>query len=192
MTESITQLLRDEIVKISCKEPLNTALLNEYIRMWERLTSFEAASVDFAHQLHQQDLLGSGNMHIPQLMPQYNNVRPYDNLGSIMDIFKELAYDLGKPKRHEIDEYMYWIRFIKDLEEDIKNYKMSDRLKELWDSEIANLRYKLYERTIELMKKKFEDNIQKSLEEKEKNLKDSIDKDSKIVLNSIQQDVTRF
>lgn len=186
MPENITQLLRDEIVKISCKEPLNTVLLNEYIRMWERLTAFEAASVDFAHQLHQQDLLGSGNMHIPQLMPRYDNVRPYDNLGSMMDIFKEIAYDLGKPKRHEIDEYMYWIRFIKDLEEDIKNYKMSDRLKELWDSEIANLRYKLYERTIGLMKEKFEDNIKKSLEEKEKDLKDSKDKDSKVLLNSIQ------
>lgn len=186
MAESITQLLRDEIAKISMENPLNTVKLNEYIRTYERLTSFEAASVEFAHQLQQQDLLGSGNMHIPQLMPQYNNVRPYDNLGSMMDIFKEIAYDLGKPKRHEIDEYMYWISFIKDLEKDIKNYKMTDRLKELWNNEIYNFRYKLYERIFGLMKEKFEDNIKKSLEEKEKDLKDSKGNDSKIVLNSIQ------
>lgn len=171
MTESITQLLREEIVRISNTEPLNTMKLSEYIRMLERLTSFERMSVE---QVHQQELM-TDNISIPQ-MPVYTG-RPYDNIGSMMDVFKELAHDLKMPKRHEIDEYMYWIRFIKDLEEDIKNYKMTDRL----DNEIDNFRYKLYERIIELMKEKFEENIKKDLENKEKE-----SKDSKIVLNSIQ------
>lgn len=171
MTESITQLLREEIVRISNTEPLNTMKLSEYIRMLERLTSFERMSVE---QVHQQELM-TDNISIPQ-MPVYTG-QPYDNIGSMMDVFKELAHDLKMPKRHEIDEYMYWIRFIKDLEEDIKNYKMTDRL----DNEIDNFRYKLYERIIELMKEKFEENIKKDLENKEKELKDS-----KIVLNSIQ------
>jgi intein/homing endonuclease len=171
MTESITQLLREEITKISNEEPLNTVKLNEYIRTWERLTSFERMSVMEVTQPYENMPL---NMPLPQ-MPIYNNVRPYDNLGSIMDIFKELAYDLKMPKRHEIDEYMYWIRFIKDLEEDIKNYKMTDRLKELWDNEIYNFRYKLYERIFGLMKEKFEENIRKDLE------------DNKVVVNSIER-----
>lgn len=176
---NLIQLLREEIVEISAENPLNTVKLNEYIRMWERATSFEKMSVMEVTRPY-------GDHFIPQLTP-VSNVRPYNNgtdtIGSYMDMIKEIAYDFKTPKRNEIDEYMYWISFIKALEKDIKKFDVTDSLRVLWDNEIYNFKYKLYERIFGLMKEKFEENIQKDFENKEKDLKDS---DSKIVLNSVQ------
>ena len=156
--ENIAKLLKEEIIKLVSEENINTVKLNEYLRAYEnfeRLKRFETSSVEEATLFPMSD---NHQMSFGAVPRGYNNVRPYDNLGSMLDIFKEIAYDFNKPNRTEIDEYIYWSRWLDEIEDFIGYDNLKDN--------VSGLKSKLYERAIELMSIKLDDNIAKEKAEK--------------------------
>jgi hypothetical protein len=170
----ILSLLKEEIKRLASEENINISRLNEYTRIYDRLRAFDATTVYQAG-----NIIGDQSyMYEPQIAIPRMGVAPPrgDEISNLFDMIKEVVVDVNnKPKRSEIDEYLYWIGFIKNLKRDIKSYPMTDKLEELWDDEINNLSYKLYQRTFTLMKRQLDNSIEKEI--KDEQTKEMADKE---------------
>ncbi|MGA3169253.1 MAG: hypothetical protein ABSF14_24405 [Terriglobia bacterium] len=166
----ILKMLKEEIKKMASEENINLVKLNEYTRIYERIKAYDALTVDQAISA----IGGQNYMCEPQIaIPRMGVVAPRDaEIGNLFDMIKEVACEVNnKPKRSEIDEYIWWIGFIKNLKKDLKSYPMTDKLEELWDKEINNLSYNLYRRIFTLMKRQLDKDIEKEVLEMEGNTK---------------------
>lgn len=164
----VVNLLKEEIKRLASEENINVPKLNEYVRIYEKLRAFDTTTVDQVEVAAGNYMFDTTRIPTMQAMPRI----PGDNeIGNMLDIFKEIVYDINKPKgRHEIDEYIYWLGFIENIKKNIKKYPITDQLNE-WNREVDNLTYKLYERTMGLMKKQLNENIEKETKEMEKGMK---------------------
>jgi hypothetical protein len=182
----LINLLKEEIKKLASEENINVNKLNEYTRIYERLKAFDVTTVqqiNTDHELYRFE---------PQMVrpmvghaPRMGTVPIGNELGGIFDILREVANMTNKPKsRNEIDEFIYWTKFLKDLKKDIKDCPMTDRLSEIWDREINNLIYKLRRRVFTIMTRKLDESIKKEILENEretkKEMETNLDKDLNI------------
>lgn len=142
--EGVTGLLKEEIKKIVSEENINICKLHEYTQIYERLKSLEVTSV--------QELENN------RMVYGYNNVMSMrtapiipDNLGNIMDIFKEAILTMNNSKKDEISGYIFWVRFLKDIRKDIDKKEIVDDLDKLVN-DVCN-------RAIYLMRNRLEDDI---------------------------------
>lgn len=164
----VVNLLKEEIKRIASEENINVPKLNEYTRIYERLRAFDTTTVAqvgvaVGNQNYMFDTPG-----IPMMQG-----RPRDNeIGNMLDIFKEIVYDMNKPKgRHEIDDYMFWVRFLKDVREDITGCWDWENNKDEIIEELDKLMAEVSIRTMHLMKKQLLENVEKETKEMEKELK---------------------
>lgn len=161
----IVDLLKEEIKKLASEENINVSKLNEYTRIYERLKMFQVTSV-------QELRLGgdiSNNSRNYVFEGGFGSVmQPRDNLSGLMDIFKEAVLMQKPSKRNEIDEYIFWVGFLRDVREDIHEYWCWDVDKDEVLDDLDSLVRDISMRTIELMRKRLEDNISgKSSKEKD-------------------------
>lgn len=159
----LVDLLKEEIQKLVLEDNINVPKLIEYTRIYERLRAMDVTTVQQVGLRHE----GFGN---EPYFPVPMNVGVGVNyplgigneLGGIFDMIKEVLYETNKTKgRSEIDEYIWWLDFLNNNDNNVKNYLMTETLGELWEKEIDYLKYKLYERTVGLMKRKLDENIEK-------------------------------
>lgn len=157
----IVNLLKEEIRRIASEENINVVKLNEYTRIYERLKAYNTTTVGQVG-----DIITGQNYYEPQFAVPRMGVAPQVNaeISNLFDMIKEAVVDINNKPKSEIDKCMHWIGFIKNLKKDIKSYPMTDKLEELWDSEINKLSYKLYERTFTLMKRQLDENIEKDIQ----------------------------
>jgi hypothetical protein len=166
--------LKEEIKKLAAEENINVAKLNEYIRVYERLRAFEITTVqqaeaaiidDSRRQYYFNDPVGVNVGAIPRM--GVGTVPPIVNeLGGVFDMIREAVHDVNKPKgRPEIDDYIYWLKFLKDFKNSINKFDLTDRLSQTWDKEIDNLVYKIHQRIFTLMKRKLDESIEKDIQE---------------------------
>lgn len=150
--EEMIKLLKCEIKRIASEENINVNKLNAYTQIYERLKLFEVTSV--------QDMVYNMNMagYDHPVRVGYAPRLPND-LENIMDILKEVILTMNKSKRDDISEYIFWVRFLKDMKEDID----SERLQITED--LDNLITNVFIRTTHLMKKKLDDDIAGKTEE---------------------------
>lgn len=150
----LIDLLKEEIKKLASEENINVSKLNEHIHIYERLKMYQVTSVqEMEMSQRRYDFVGSTNMIAAQ---------PRDNLGGMLDIFKDAVHMQMQNmphKRNEIDEYIFWARFLKDVREDITGYWGWERDKDQIIEDVDKLMEDVCVRTIQLMRKKLKDNI---------------------------------
>lgn len=168
----LVNLLKEEIKRIASEENINVQKLNEYTRIYERLRAFDVTTV------HQVGANQFGNDFNEQYYPvprmNVGVVPPIANeIGGIFDMLKEVMYDVNKAKgRSEIDEYIWWIKFLKEINVDAY----------LSNKEVDGIIHTLQTRVIELMKKKLTENIENETKEMEKEAR----KKDKVIDNVVE------
>lgn len=158
--DKITDLMKEEIKKIVNEENIDVNKLNEYTRIYERLKMFQVTSVqEMGMMQNRYEFIGNTAPMI--------GVGPRDNLGGILDIFKEAIHMQNKPhKKDEISDYIFWARFLKDIREDIREFCYSDDRDKIIE-DLDKLVADVCVRVIELMRKKLEDNIAGKIDNEE-------------------------
>lgn len=141
----LLEMLKEEIKRLASEESLNVNKLNDYTRIYEKLKLYEVSQVgEIVEMPSFYELSGGNNIGI---------ARPrQDNMGVIVDIFKEaiMAQYGSKDKEfQEIKEYISWVQFFRlsKIEYEVDSNVLVT---------IDNLVKKLVERLINLMEKKLE------------------------------------
>lgn len=170
----LVNMLKEEIKKIASEENINVNKLNEYTHIYERLKLHEVTSVQELENNIQGNRQGmayqfSGSNVITPVpyigRPMMGG--PRDDLGGLVDIFKEAVHMQKNStyKRDEIGDYVFWIRFLKDVREDITEYWECENDKDKVLEDMDKLVIDVSIRTIELMRKKLENNIAGKVDE---------------------------
>lgn len=159
----LVDLLKEEIRKLASEENININKLNEYMYIYERLKLYQVTSVQEIENDRQNMAYQFGADGIMTPAPRIGRpmvgVGPRDNLGGILDIFKETIHMQNKPhKKDEISDYIFWFRFLKDIREDIREFCYSDDREKMIE-DLDKLVTDICIRTVQLMRKKLEDNI---------------------------------
>lgn len=139
-------LLKYEIKRIASEENINVNKLNAYTQIYDRLKSFEVTSVqEIGYNINMVGYEHPVGMGYAPILPNDSE--------NIIDIFKEVILTANNSKKDEISEYIFWVRFLKDIKENID----SERLQITED--LDDLMTGVCIRTMRLMRKKLEDNI---------------------------------
>lgn len=153
--EGIVYLLKEEIKRIASEEVINVSKLHEYTQIYERLKAYEVTSVQEVGETG-NDRMTYEFRHGTMMSAPMPIVRPTDNLGGLMDIFKE-AVLMQKPKVDEIFDYMSWVHFLNGIKDDIMGLECADEDEIL--ENIDKLMIDITKRIVELMRKRLEGNI---------------------------------
>ncbi len=167
----VVDLLKEKIKKLATEENINVPMLNEYIRIYERLRAFDTTTVAQAGIA-----VGNQNYMFDPMGVPTMQARPRDNeIGNMLDVFKEIVYDMNKPKgRNEIDDYMFWVRFLKDVREDITGCWDWENNKDEIIEELDKLMAEVSIRTMHLMKKQLLENVEKETKEMKKEIRNKL------------------
>ena len=89
----ILNWLKDEIKNLASEENQNFGKLREYMYLYERIKAFETTSVEQV----MSDIGHYDNIARPIPVPRVNDI------GNMLDIFKELSYNFNRPRINEIE-----------------------------------------------------------------------------------------